>query len=267
MPDPILEIYDLDNRRLQNNTGAIIADSIHMPEEVDVEIVTHTLNLYAGWNLISTYVNVDSLSNKSLSNILYPLVSNGNLIIAKDYLGSAYLPEWNFNGIGDWKNGQAYQIKLNNSQTLEITGERMVHTTPQGSYYGMEIEIQGGWNFIGIPTIGVYNLVEVFDMMRVTQDTNTNNGSSCSQGDTMSIGPANLTNCGSGAIIIIKNYLGSAYLPEWNFNGIGSLLPGQGYQIKMFGPSSNKYKLLFTESSISNEWVLWDGQFTDENPQ
>ena len=29
------------------------------------------------------------------------------------------------------------------------------------------------------------------------------------------------------------NNLGAAYLPEWNFNGIGNLSPGQGYQIKL----------------------------------
>ena len=34
-------------------------------------------------------------------------------------------------------------------------------------------------------------------------------------------------------IIIVKNYLGNAYLPEWDFNGIGSLEFARGYQIKM----------------------------------
>ena len=34
-------------------------------------------------------------------------------------------------------------------------------------------------------------------------------------------------------IIIAKDYLGKAYLPEWNFNGIGDLVPGLGYQIKL----------------------------------
>ena len=34
------------------------------------------------------------------------------LIIAKDYLGNAYLPEWNFNGIGTLERGFGYQIKI-----------------------------------------------------------------------------------------------------------------------------------------------------------
>jgi len=35
-----------------------------------------------------------------------------NLVIAKDYIGNAYLPEWNFNGIGDMTPGRGYSIKV-----------------------------------------------------------------------------------------------------------------------------------------------------------
>lgn len=34
-------------------------------------------------------------------------------------------------------------------------------------------------------------------------------------------------------IVIVKNQEGLAYLPEWNYNGIGNLQPGYGYQIKV----------------------------------
>jgi len=34
-------------------------------------------------------------------------------------------------------------------------------------------------------------------------------------------------------VVIIKNYLGAVYLPEFDFNGIGNLQPGWGYQIKL----------------------------------
>ena len=34
-------------------------------------------------------------------------------------------------------------------------------------------------------------------------------------------------------VVIVKNNNGLAYLPEWNFNGIGALSPGYGYQIKV----------------------------------
>ena len=34
-------------------------------------------------------------------------------------------------------------------------------------------------------------------------------------------------------IVIVKDNNGLAYLPEWNYNGIGTLSPGYGYQIKV----------------------------------
>ena len=34
-------------------------------------------------------------------------------------------------------------------------------------------------------------------------------------------------------IIIVKNNEGLAYLIEWNFNGIGDMAPGKGYQVKI----------------------------------
>jgi endonuclease I len=40
----------------------------------------------------------------------------------------------------------------------------------------------------------------------------------------------------SNEILLIKDYLGNAYLPEYNFNGIGNLIPGMGYQIKTSSP-------------------------------
>ena len=34
-------------------------------------------------------------------------------------------------------------------------------------------------------------------------------------------------------IVIVKTFDGTAYLPEWNYNGIGDLVPGEGYQAKL----------------------------------
>ena len=47
------------------------------------------------------------------------LTENNNLIIAKDYIGSAFLPEWGFNGIGDLETGKGYQLKVNSSSILQ----------------------------------------------------------------------------------------------------------------------------------------------------
>jgi hypothetical protein len=34
-------------------------------------------------------------------------------------------------------------------------------------------------------------------------------------------------------LIIFKNNEGIVYLPEWNYNGIGDMIPTQGYQLKI----------------------------------
>lgn len=47
--------------------------------------------------------------------------------------------------------------------------------------------------------------------------------------------PINVIDCLSNyedLIVIVKDYSGGAYLPEWGFNGIGDFDPGYGYQIK-----------------------------------
>ena len=36
-----------------------------------------------------------------------------------------------------------------------------------------------------------------------------------------------------GNILIVKDYLGFAFLPEWEFNWIGYMQPGEGYQVEM----------------------------------
>lgn len=41
------------------------------------------------------------------------------------------------------------------------------------------------------------------------------------------------TSCITEHIIVIKDSQGSAYFPEWNFNGIVNFRPGLGYQIKL----------------------------------
>ena len=42
-------------------------------------------------------------------------------------------------------------------------------------------------------------------------------------------------------MVIIKDAEGSAYLTDYGFNGIGDLLPGNGYQIKMSSTNTLLY--------------------------
>ena len=65
-----------------------------------------SININSGWNLVGFSCNENIDAEIALNPYL------NRLIIAKDYLGAAYLPEWNFNGIGTLERGFGYQIKI-----------------------------------------------------------------------------------------------------------------------------------------------------------
>ena len=75
----------------------------------------YPIALSAGWNMIG-YLRLEPAAADA---VLADITSINNLIIAKDYGGNAYLPEWNFNGIGDMVPGQGYQLKTNNADVLQ----------------------------------------------------------------------------------------------------------------------------------------------------
>ena len=163
-----------------------------------------TCSLSSGWNMVSLYMDPD---DPNLEQVLLGLdgVSTTDdldsiITIVKNYLGQALLPQWGFNGIGDWLIGQGYQIKTSADVDLTVSG---TYLTPEDH----PIDLVQGWNMIG------YLRVEPADMVAVFQEITD-----------------------EGNLIIAKDNLGAAYLPEWLFNGIGDMEPCQGYQVKVFEP-------------------------------
>ena len=150
------------------------------------------INCLSGWTIFSTYIET---SDMQMSSILSTL--DDDVIIAKDYLGAAFLPEFSFDGVGELTVGWGYQLKMENERTLVIDGD---YAFPEYN----PVELSAGWNLIGY----LRTLSAPADaVLSALVD--------------------------AGNLIIIKDYLGAAYLPEYNFNGIGDMLPGQGYQIKL----------------------------------
>ena len=153
-----------------------------------------------GWNIVSTYIDPEN----SLIEVLFnPILDD--LVIVKDYLGNAYLPEWSFNGIGNAQIGHGYYVKTTVFTSLTFYG---AYLTPEEN----PITISSGWNIIGYLRTTPSPLDEIFESL-----------------------------VASDLIVIIKDYLGAAYLPEFDFNGIGDLNPGQGYQIKTNGDCILQY--------------------------
>lgn len=141
------------------------------------------------------------LENMDIAQALSPI--GEQVIIAKDYQGLAYLADWDFNGIGNMIHGHAYQIKVSQETVLNLEGS---YTAPEE----VQISLPAGWSLFG------YLRTESADCVAVLQEINAE-------------------------VVIVKDYLGNAYLPDWEFNGIGNLHPGQGYQIKLNSPQILQY--------------------------
>ena len=150
------------------------------------------ISLPEGWSIFSTYMMPLDLDLASVLDPIYDVVA-----IAKDYEGSAYLPEYNFNGVGDITVGQGYQLKLTSDTSLSISGD---YAVPENN----TIDLASGWNMVGYLRVDSANAQAVFAELDATDN-----------------------------LVIAKDFQGSAYLPEYNFNGIGDMFPGQGYQLKL----------------------------------
>ncbi len=189
-----------DTTALNYNPLANIADASCIYENGGTQI----LELNEGWNLISSYV---SATNPDIELITASIFEH--LVIVKNYLGTAYLPEWGFNGIGDWDTSQGYQMKVNAEVELAISGNYIV---PELS----PITLLEGWNLISYLRNENASAVAVFE--EIIED-----------------------------VVIVKNGTGMAYLPEWEFNGIGEMNAGQAYQVKM----NTERELLYNANDIA----------------
>ena len=99
--------------------------------------ILQTINLPAGWSLISTYlVPVTTQITNFFSEV------NSNILVVKDELGNFYWPQYGVNLIGNITQGEGYFINMQVPDTLKIYGELI---QPE------EITISApmGWSIIG----------------------------------------------------------------------------------------------------------------------
>ena len=150
---------------------------------------TQEITLESGWSLFSTYIMPEDNNLESIfSNII------NDVIIIKDENGNVYWPEFGLNSIGNLNIGDAYQIKMNNNNTLILTGTE--------SNCNTNINLNTGWNFIGYLNPNSYNIEDQFST--IVEE-----------------------------LIIIKDSNGNVYWPLYGINTIVTLNPGEGYQIKL----------------------------------
>ena len=163
-------------------------------------LYSQDITLSGGWNFFSTYITPE------INDIIQVCASlENNIIILKNNEGDAYLPEWNFNGIGDIVIGQGYQMKLIESSILNINGSLILPEL-------YPIELTQGWNLIAYLRINPANSVAILE--EIVQ---------------------------AGNLVIAKDNQGNAYLPEFSFNGIGDFSAGKGYQLKVMSSQYLNY--------------------------
>jgi len=163
-------------------------------------IYSQQLSFVEGWNLVSTYMNP---FQQDILNLFSPIIDE--LVIVKNNEGLAYLPEWEFNGIGTISIGEGYQVKVNSTTNLLIVGTRLL---PEENPIALEM----GWNTIA------YLRIDSANPIAVCEDLVSMNN-----------------------LIIIKDNFGNAYLPEWNFNAIVNMQAGQGYKLKVVNSDTLHY--------------------------
>ena len=110
------------------------------------------LQLVEGWNLFSTYMVAEVMDAEELFASFVE-----DVVIVKNYLGLAYLPDYNFNGVGDLLPGQGYQAKLNNANNLTIVGD---YLTPEEN----PIDLVNGWNLIAYLRTEPADVIAVFEL-------------------------------------------------------------------------------------------------------
>ena len=132
---------------------------------------------------------------------VFPLLASlfieieNNVELVKDYQGGIFWPQYGINLIGNITIGQGYQIKVNTADTLTVFGSELIpEQTP--------IAVPAGWSMIGY----LRKTPALLDSMLYTIQSN---------------------------IEIVKDQIGNVYWPQYGFNLIGDIEPGQGYQIKM----------------------------------
>lgn len=156
------------------------------------ELKSQTIDFNLGWSFVSTYI---ASENRIFSDIVSPI--SESIIIAKNNLGEAYFPNLNYNGIGNWQDGQGYCIKMLSNETLTIEGTQLI---PEEN----SILLSQGWNMIAFLPTESKSADEVFHEL-----------------------------IENNILIIAKDHTGSAFLPEWSFNAIGNLEAGKGYVLKV----------------------------------
>lgn len=172
--------------------------------------VDQQISLSAGWNIFSLNVVPE---NTGMKQIVQQLIDRGSLVKVQDEAGNTLERNpvslaWE-NRIGNWNPAEGYRIRMGSNDVLTVYGLPVEDP--------VTIRLQAGWNIIGYPLSFPVNATEILSSLM-----------------------------GSGALVKVQDETGYTLeqlspVSEW-INNIGTLDPGEGYQIRV----SSDYVFTFT---------------------
>ncbi len=205
------------------NNGTVILDSLRFIRGSTSSSTegtgTQTVALNAGWNLVSTYIDIEDLStdydkqfrigSNKAAGVLDTLGEVCELV--KDPAGDILWPSQNINQINTgnsnkWVNYQAYYIKLSEAASVIFprTGVGNI-LSPQNTAVPLNPDVWNQRAYLRKSSMNIADaLINVLDKIE-----------------------------------LVKDGQGNVYWPQYGINNIGQMHPGQGYLIKTKAGISN----------------------------
>ena len=180
-----------------------------------LSIYTQNIVMPLGWSIFSTYI---SPLAPDIQDLLASIV--GNIIIVKSGTGLVYWPLYNLDNINNIVIGQGYQVKTSLASVAEFVGYPVEpQLTP--------LSLPNGWSILGYLRQTPMAIVPIMSNQ----------------------GMVNAPFTAPGILIIAKDDGGSIYWPQYGLDNIGTMDPGEGYQIKLAVPAPQNH---FTFTYPSN---------------
>jgi len=175
------------------------------------DLFIHNIELPQGWSYWSTYL---SPKHSAISDMFSDI--SDNLVILKDQHGDVYWPYFGIDGIQNHSYGYGYQVKMQESESLEVRGYKVENPS---------IQMFENWNIIGY----------LYDTPLAVEEV---------------MSPI------AGEVIIIKDELANVYWPFLGINTIGNMVPGEAYAVKLYADTDLLFSGIDNFSRLSDSHTI-----------
>jgi len=175
-------------------------------------------------NLIGGWNLISSFARPSYPNMndVWSELIN-DVVVVKNNTGKVFIPKYEINEIGNWDVTQGYKVYIPKYKTLKIYGNKVNPlVTP--------IHLYSGWNMLAYLRTNAMDCETA--LARITDN---------------------------GNLKVMKNNAGAVYIPQYNINNIGNMIPGQGYMMYV----TNSDNLIYPANPLSKN----SSNFQNSKPQ